>query len=202
MSASHHRAQRSADHSAMSLLGISASPGADGVGVGHNGEVVATEDIGWLVAHLQTVVAASPAAWVGRGMTLVQLTALPFISAQAPMTLTDLALALVLGTGLPAPSAMVDRLIRTGLVCSAPDPQDRRRHRRRHRQTLADGGQRYEPAGPPSPYRSAEGHRTTIRRAANANDLIGNIVALGDIHPQKGQQDGQRGRHCSIRSDD
>jgi DNA-binding MarR family transcriptional regulator len=59
-------------------------------------------------------------------MTLVQLTALPFISAQAPMTLTDLALALVLGTGLPAPSAMVDRLIRTGLVCSAPDPQDRR----------------------------------------------------------------------------
>ena len=125
MSASHHRAQRSADHSAMSLLGISASPGADGVGVGHNGEVVATEDIGWLVAHLQTVVAASPVVWAGRGMTLLQLTALHLISTLAPVTLTDLAQAL--GTRPPATSAMVDRLTHAGLVCRTPDPHNRRR---------------------------------------------------------------------------
>ncbi|HEX6403761.1 MAG TPA: MarR family transcriptional regulator, partial [Pseudonocardiaceae bacterium] len=119
MSASHDRAQRSADHSAMSLLGISASPGADGVGVGHNGEVMATEDIGWLVSHLQTVVAASPVVWAGRGMTLLQLTALHLISTLAPVTLTDLAQAL--GTRPPATSAMVDRLTHAGLVCRTPD---------------------------------------------------------------------------------
>jgi DNA-binding MarR family transcriptional regulator len=87
--------------------------------------VVSAEELSWLVAHLRAVVAASPAAWAGRGMTLLQLTALHIISAQAPVTLTDLAQAL--GTGPPATSAMVDRLIRTGLVCRAPDPQDRRR---------------------------------------------------------------------------
>jgi MarR family transcriptional regulator, organic hydroperoxide resistance regulator len=58
-------------------------------------------------------------------MTLLQLTALHLISAHAPVTLTDLAQAL--GTGSPATSAMVDRLIRTGLVAGAADPQDRRR---------------------------------------------------------------------------
>jgi DNA-binding MarR family transcriptional regulator len=47
-----------------------------------------------------------------------------FISAQAPVNLIDLTHAL--GTGPPATSAMVDRLTSTGLVCSAPDPQDRR----------------------------------------------------------------------------
>jgi len=92
---------------------------------GHATAVVSAEEIAWLVAHLCAVVAASPAAWAGRGMTLLQLTALHVIGAQAPVTLTDVAKAL--GTGLPATSAMVDRLIRTGLVCSAPDPQDRRR---------------------------------------------------------------------------
>jgi DNA-binding MarR family transcriptional regulator len=86
---------------------------------------VSTEEVTWLVSHLRAVVAASPAAWAGRGMTLWQLTALHLISAQAPVTLTDLAQAL--GTGLPATSAMVDRLISIGLVCSAPDPQNRRR---------------------------------------------------------------------------
>ena len=87
--------------------------------------VVSAEDIAWLVAHLRTVVAASPAAWAGRGMTLLQLTALHVISAHAPVTLT--AVARALGTRPPATSAMVDRLIRTGLVSRAPDPQDRRR---------------------------------------------------------------------------
>jgi DNA-binding MarR family transcriptional regulator len=89
--------------------------------------VVSAEEIAWLVAHLRAVVAASAAAWAGRGMTLLQLTALHVISAQAPVTLTDVAQAL--GTGPPATSAMVDRLIRTGLVSRASDPQDRRRVR-------------------------------------------------------------------------
>jgi DNA-binding MarR family transcriptional regulator len=60
-------------------------------------------------------------------MTLLQLTALHLISALAPITLTDLAQAL--GTRPSATSAMVDRLIRTGLVCRTPDPQNRRRVR-------------------------------------------------------------------------
>jgi DNA-binding MarR family transcriptional regulator len=92
---------------------------------GRTTAVVSAEEIAWLIAHLQTVVIASPAAWAGRGMTLLQITALHLISARAPVTLTDLAQAL--GTGSPATSAMVDRLIRTGLVARAPDPQDRRR---------------------------------------------------------------------------
>lgn len=87
--------------------------------------VVSAGEIAWLVAHLRAVVAASPAAWAGRGMTLLQLTALHVINAQAPVALTDVAQAL--GTGPPATSAMVDRLIRTGLVSRASDPQDRRR---------------------------------------------------------------------------
>jgi DNA-binding MarR family transcriptional regulator len=55
--------------------------------------------------------ATSPAVWAGRGMTLLQLTALHFISALARS----------------ATSAMVARLNRAGLVCSIPDPQNRRR---------------------------------------------------------------------------
>lgn len=92
---------------------------------GHTTAVVSAEEIAWLVAHLQTVVAASPAAWTGRGMTLLQITALHIISARAPVTLTDVAQAL--GTGSSATSAMVDRLVRTGLVVRAPDLRDRRR---------------------------------------------------------------------------
>jgi len=86
---------------------------------------VSTDEVNWLVSHLQAVVAASTAAWAGKGMTLLQLTALHLISAQEPVTLTDLAQAL--GTGLPATNAMVNRLTSIGLVCSAPDPQNRRR---------------------------------------------------------------------------
>jgi DNA-binding MarR family transcriptional regulator len=92
---------------------------------GHTTVVVSAQEVAWLVAHLQAVVAASPAAWAGRGMTLLQLTTLHVISAQAPTTLADVAQAL--STGPPATSAMVDRLIRTGLVSKASDPQDRRR---------------------------------------------------------------------------
>src|SRR5205823_4935022 len=59
----------------------------------HSGEVTA-QDIDWLVAYLRTVVTASRAVWAGRGITLLQLTALHLISALAPVTLTDLARAL------------------------------------------------------------------------------------------------------------
>ncbi|HKS51866.1 MAG TPA: MarR family winged helix-turn-helix transcriptional regulator [Pseudonocardiaceae bacterium] len=126
MAASYQRAQRGADHSVVSLISFNASPDADGVMVGnHNGAVVTAQDIDWFVAHLQTVVAASPVVWAGRGMTLLQLTALHLISALAPVTLTDLAQAL--GTRPPATSAMVERLTHAGLVCRTPDPHNRRR---------------------------------------------------------------------------
>ncbi|MBV9162974.1 MAG: MarR family transcriptional regulator [Pseudonocardiales bacterium] len=98
--------------------------------MGHDARVVTAEDIDWLVAHLRVVVTASPTVWAGRGMTLLQLSALHLISALAPITLTDLAQAL--GTRPSATSAMVDRLTRAGLVCRMPDP----RHRRRVQLTL------------------------------------------------------------------
>jgi DNA-binding MarR family transcriptional regulator len=98
--------------------------------------VVTPEDVDWLVDHLRSVVVASPAVWAGRGMTLVQLTALHVIAALAPVGLTDLARAL--GTRPPATSAMVDRLVYAGLVCRTPDPADRRRVRLSL--TIAAGG--------------------------------------------------------------
>ncbi|MDQ4102522.1 MAG: hypothetical protein M3186_01950, partial [Actinomycetota bacterium] len=71
-----------------------ARPGGQPATGGYNAEVVAAHDVHWLVAYLRTVVAASAAVWAGRGMTLLQLTALHLISALAPITLTDLAQAL------------------------------------------------------------------------------------------------------------
>ncbi|MGH3548005.1 MAG: MarR family winged helix-turn-helix transcriptional regulator [Pseudonocardiaceae bacterium] len=91
----------------------------------HNAGVATAEDVDWLVAHLRAVVVASPAVWAGRGMTLLQLTALHLISALAPVTLTDLAQAL--GTGPPATSAMVTRLTHAGMVRRTRDPHNRRR---------------------------------------------------------------------------
>jgi DNA-binding MarR family transcriptional regulator len=117
-------AQREADPGGVSLASLSASSGADGV-VGHDARVVTADDIDWLVAHLRVVVVASPAVWAGRGMTLLQLTALHLISALAPLTLTDLAQAM--GTRPSATSAMVDRLTHAGLVRRTPDPHNRRR---------------------------------------------------------------------------
>jgi DNA-binding MarR family transcriptional regulator len=87
--------------------------------------VVTAQDIDWLVAHLRAVVMASPAVWAGRGMTLLQLTALHLIGALAPVSLSELAQAL--GTRPPATSAMVDRLTHAGLVRRTPDPHNRRR---------------------------------------------------------------------------
>jgi DNA-binding MarR family transcriptional regulator len=124
MAASHERAQRGTDPGGVSLISIRASSGAAAV-VGYNTGVVTAEDIDWLIAHLRVVVLASRAVWAGRGMTLLQLTALHLISALAPVTLTDLAQAL--GTRPPATSAMVDRLTHAGLVRRTPDPHNRRR---------------------------------------------------------------------------
>ncbi|MGH3857221.1 MAG: MarR family winged helix-turn-helix transcriptional regulator [Pseudonocardiaceae bacterium] len=87
--------------------------------------VVTAEDLAWLLAHLRAVVAASPVVWVGRGITLLQLTTLHLISALAPITLTELSQAL--GTQAPATSAMVARLTHAGLVSRTPDLQDHRR---------------------------------------------------------------------------
>jgi DNA-binding MarR family transcriptional regulator len=112
--------QREADPGGVSLASLS----ADGA-VGHGARVVTAEDIDWLVAYLRVVVVASPAVWAGRGMTLLQLSALHLISALAPLTLTDLAQAM--GTRPSATSAMVDRLTRAGLVCRTPDTHNRRR---------------------------------------------------------------------------
>ena len=124
MAASPECAQRGADPGGVSLISISALSGAAGV-VGHNAGVATAEDVDWLVAHLRAVVMASPAVWAGRGMTLLQLSALHLISALAPATLTDLAHAL--GTKPSAASAMVDRLTHAGLVHRTPDPHDHRR---------------------------------------------------------------------------
>jgi DNA-binding MarR family transcriptional regulator len=121
MAASPEYAQREADPGGVSLISLSAA----GAVVGHNAGVATADDVDWLVAHLRAVVVASPAVWAGRGMTLLQLSALHLISALAPVTLTDLAHAL--GTRQSATSAMVDRLTHAGLVCRTPDPQDRRR---------------------------------------------------------------------------
>lgn len=102
-----------------------AVPQSDGAAAGPGATVVTTEDVDWLVGRLQAMVTASPAVWAGRGMTLLQLIALHFISALTPATPTDLAQAL--DTKLPATSAMIDRLVQAGLVVRIPDPQDRRR---------------------------------------------------------------------------
>jgi DNA-binding MarR family transcriptional regulator len=124
MAANHECAQRRTDPGGVAMASISAASGAAGA-VDHDAGVLTAEDVDWLVAHLRTVVVASPTVWAGRGMTLLQLTALHLISALAPVTLTDLAKAL--GTKPPATSAMVARLTHAGLVCRTPDPHNRRR---------------------------------------------------------------------------
>jgi DNA-binding MarR family transcriptional regulator len=135
MTLSYERARREADSGGMSLASIRTSCGEVAALGGHHAKIVTPQEIDWLVAHLRTVVMASPAVWAGRGMTLPQLTALHLIGALAPVTLTELAQAL--GTR-PATSAMVDRLTHAGLVCRTRDPN----HRRRVELTLTPDAQR------------------------------------------------------------
>jgi DNA-binding MarR family transcriptional regulator len=125
MTVSHERVRRGVDSGGVLLVSVSASGGEVAAIGGHQAMVVTAQDIDWLVAHLRAVVMASPAVWAGRGMTLLQLTALHLIGALAPVSLTELAQAL--GTKPPATSAMVDRLTHTGLVRRTRDPHNRRR---------------------------------------------------------------------------
>ena len=92
---------------------------------GHTPAPVTAEDADWLASHLRTMVTTHPGVWATAGLTLAQLTALHFIRAEEPLTLARLAQAL--GTGPPATCAMVDRLVRAGLVHRTPDPRDQRR---------------------------------------------------------------------------
>jgi DNA-binding MarR family transcriptional regulator len=125
MTVSHERARRETDSGSVSLVSISTSGGEVAALGDNHATVITAQDIDWLVAHLRAVVMASPAIWAGRGMTLLQLTALHLIGSLAPISLTELAQAL--GTRPPTTSAMVHRLTRTGLVCRTRDPQNRRR---------------------------------------------------------------------------
>ena len=88
---------------------------------------VTTEDADWLAAHLRAMVMTRPGAWASSEMTLPQITALHYICAAGPVSLGGLADAL--GTGPPATCAMVDRLVRAGLVSRMQDTKDRRRIR-------------------------------------------------------------------------
>ena len=136
MRANQERARRGAGSGGASLASISESRGAAGPGEGRHAGGVTAGDIDWIVAYLRAVVAANPAVWAGRGMTLLQLTALHLIGALAPVSLAGLAQAL--RTKPPATSAMVDRLTHAGLVCRTPDPH----HRRRIKLTLTADAQR------------------------------------------------------------
>lgn len=127
MVASRQRGRRGSVPNGVSLGGNSPISQSGGAVVSPGAAVVTAEDVAWLVGRLQAMVTATPAVWAGRGMTLLQLIALHFISALAPATPTDLAHALDIK--LPAASAMIDRLVRVGLVARMPDPQDRRRVR-------------------------------------------------------------------------
>jgi DNA-binding MarR family transcriptional regulator len=119
----HH--QRGYQHTGPSAGSVGGCADRDGVVAGDGAAAVTTEDVDWLIARLRSMVTASSAVWAGRGMTLLQLIALQFISALAPVTVSGLAQ--VLGTRPPATSAMIDRLTRAGLVRRLPDPHDRRR---------------------------------------------------------------------------
>ncbi|MGA9311643.1 MAG: MarR family transcriptional regulator [Pseudonocardiaceae bacterium] len=91
---------------------------------------------------------------------------LHLISALAPVTLTDLAD--ILGTRPPATSAMVDRLVHAGLVCSTPDSQDRRRVQLT---VTADAERIIGDADPATSIdRRTHRHRTTLRRVARRPD--------------------------------
>ena len=122
MATRHQRGYPHADPSAGSVGG---SAEGDGVVADDSAAAVTTEDVDWLLARLRSMVTASSTVWAGRGMTLLQLIALQFISVLAPVTVSGLAQ--ILGTRPPATSAMVDRLARAGLVRRLPDPHDRRR---------------------------------------------------------------------------
>lgn len=91
------------------------------------GGAVTAQQAQWLAEYLRGLVTAHPTAWAATDVTLSQLMALHFIRACSPVTLAGLADEL--GTRPPATCAMVDRLVRAGLVTRMPDPEDQRRIR-------------------------------------------------------------------------
>jgi len=108
MAASRQHGRRGSVPRVVSSGGNSPVSQSDGAVASPGASVVTAEDVAWLVGRLQAMVTATPAVWAGRGMTLLQLIALHFISALAPATPTDLAHALDIK--LPAASAMIATL--------------------------------------------------------------------------------------------
>src|SRR5918912_3223383 len=73
---------------------------------------------------VQAMHAAAEPTWLQLDLTMAQLKGL-FALADSPMTIGQLAEAL--GSGKPAASILVERLVQLGLVERAEDPLDRRR---------------------------------------------------------------------------
>jgi MarR family transcriptional regulator, organic hydroperoxide resistance regulator len=73
---------------------------------------------------VQAMHAAADPTWLQLDLTMAQLKGL-FALADSPMTIGQLAEAL--GSGKPAASILVERLVQLGLVERAEDPLDRRR---------------------------------------------------------------------------
>jgi DNA-binding MarR family transcriptional regulator len=88
---------------------------------------MSVERVESLLRQLRHVVAQRPDAWSELDLTLLQLKAIYFLWARGPLTLTEFA-ALV-AIRLASASALVERLVRLGLVCRRADTADRRQVR-------------------------------------------------------------------------
>ncbi len=69
--------------------------------------------------------AATTPAWLQLDLTIAQVKGLLYVASAGRATIGELARAL--GTGQPASSALVERLVQVGLVRRDEDPSDRRR---------------------------------------------------------------------------
>ena len=81
-------------------------------------------EIDGLMAQWRAVMAVSRPRWPSADLTFTQLRALSIIARRQPVRVSDLARELEVGLG--AASALVDRMVRHGLVTRRPDEQDRR----------------------------------------------------------------------------
>lgn len=132
---------------------------------------VATNDVAWLIARLRTMVTSSRAVWAGRGMTLLQLVALQFISAcssghgQWPGPRPGYETASYRGDrrspsqcGVGAPLAGSPRPATDPGDHHLGCPTDCRRHRRRHRPTAICGSSCPQCTDPPATDRPGREH--------------------------------------------
>jgi DNA-binding MarR family transcriptional regulator len=78
-----------------------------------------------LAQRLRALVLRRPAAWPDVDVTLPQLRTLTVVRRRQPLGVTELAG--ILGMRLAATSALVNRVVRAGLLHRSPDPHDRRR---------------------------------------------------------------------------